>query len=102
MATYDIVIYGATGFTGRQAARYLANRAPDAKALRWAIAGRNREKLELVHSSLPSEVGLIVADGNEATAIDAMVAATRVVLTTAGPYASFGEPLLRACAMRGV
>src|SRR5262245_29756614 len=102
MATYDVVIYGATGFTGRQAARYFANRAPDAQSLRWAIAGRNREKLELVHRSLPSDVGLIVADAKDTTAIDALVASTRVVLTTAGPYAAFGEPLLRACATRGV
>jgi short subunit dehydrogenase-like uncharacterized protein len=102
MATYDVVIYGATGFTGRQAARYLANRAPDARSLRWAIAGRNREKLERLHRSLPSDVGLIVADAKDTTAIEALVASTRVVLTTAGPYAAFGEPLMRACAMRGV
>ncbi len=102
MATYDVVIYGATGFTGRQAARYFANHAPDAGTLRWAIAGRNREKLELVHRSLPPDVGLIVADAKDTTAIEALVASTRVVLTTAGPYAAFGEPLLRACATRGV
>jgi len=102
MTNYDVVIYGATGFTGRQAARYFANRAPDAAALRWAIAGRNREKLELIHRSLPPDVGVIVADAKDTTAIDSLVASTRVVLTTAGPYAAFGEPLLRACAARGV
>jgi short subunit dehydrogenase-like uncharacterized protein len=102
MATYDVVIYGATGFTGRQAARYFANRPAHSPPVRWAIAGRNREKLELVHRSLPPDVGLIVADANDTTALDALVTGTRVVLTTVGPYAVHGEPLLRACAARGV
>ena len=102
MKHWDIVVYGATGFTGRQAARYLARRLGADTDVRWAIGGRNREKLEALHHSLPSGVGLVVADAKDQTAIDALVAGTRVVLTTAGPYALYGEPLVTACAHQGV
>lgn len=102
MNTYDVVIYGATGLTGRQAARYFASGAGGNGALRWAIAGRDRQKLDAVHRGLPPAVGIIVADASDQAGIDRLVASTRVVLTTAGPYALHGEPLVRACARQGV
>ena len=102
MKTYDVVIFGATGLTGRQAARGFASGAGGNGALRWAIAGRDRQKLDAVHRGLPPAVGIIVADAGDQAGIDRLVASTRVVLTTAGPYALHGEPLVRACARQGV
>jgi short subunit dehydrogenase-like uncharacterized protein len=100
MPNYDIVVYGATGFTGRQAAEYLDDHA-DA-GLRWAIAGRNANKLAQVRADLRAQPDVIVADAEDTIAIEALVAKTRVVLTTAGPFARYGEALLRSCATQGV
>ena len=86
---YDVVLYGASGFTGRQTAAYFAAHAP--AGTRWAIAGRDRGRLEVVRASLGavgSSVGLFVADGGDQPALDRMVASTRVLLSTAGPFAT--------------
>ncbi len=99
-AKYDIVLYGATGFTGRQAADYMDRHAPD--GLRWAIAGRNPTTLGAVAQGLSRHAGIIVADSSEPSTVDAMVASTRVLLTTAGPYSLCGEPLVAVCARAGV
>lgn len=96
----DLILYGATGFTGRQAARWLAERAPP--GLRWAIAGRRREALDALAETLPAPVPVLVADGGDAPAIEALVARCRVVISTAGPYALHGEPLVAAAARQGV
>jgi short subunit dehydrogenase-like uncharacterized protein len=93
---FDIVLYGATGFVGRQAAEYLdAQRAK----LSFAIAGRDQAKLESVRSGLRKRrnVGLIVADAGDAKAIDAMAGRARVVLNTAGPFALYGDAVVDAC-----
>ncbi len=93
---FDVVLYGASGFTGRQTAEYFQKHAP--ANLRFAIAGRNQAKLEAVHRELglPPTVGVIAAD------ITAMVARARIVLTTAGPYTLYGAGIVRACAEAGV
>ena len=99
---FDLVVHGATGFTGRQAAVYVAEHAPE--GLRWAISGRSAEKLAAVQASLAAAghtVPVIVADSHDAVAIDALARRTRVVLTTVGPYAKFGTALLAACAAAG-
>jgi short subunit dehydrogenase-like uncharacterized protein len=90
----DLVLFGATGFTGRLAAAYLAEQP---HGLRWAIAGRNRGKLEAMASELPGEVGIVVADSGDAASIAAMAASTAVLATTAGPYAKYGTPVVDAC-----
>lgn len=96
---FDLVVFGATGFTGAQAARYIQRRGG---SLRWAIAGRSRSKLEAIHEALgDASVGVIVADSSDPSSIDAMVEQTRVVLTTVGPYARYGTPVLAACARLG-
>ncbi|HEX3690223.1 MAG TPA: saccharopine dehydrogenase NADP-binding domain-containing protein [Solirubrobacteraceae bacterium] len=95
---YDVVVFGATGFTGALTAEYLAAAAG---AGRWAIAGRSREKLEAVGRRLSTDVPLIVADVNDPTSIRAMAESTRVVITTVGPYIHYGEPLVAACAAAG-
>ena len=88
---FDVVLYGATGFTGRQTVRYFAEFAPP--DLKWAIAGRNLNKLQALKCGVP----VIVADSSDQTAIDAMVTRTRVLLTTAGPFALHGTGIVDAC-----
>lgn len=99
----DIVIYGATGFVGKLTAEYLAEAAAGGPA-RIALAGRSIDKLRAVRDALPataSEWPLIEADASSTVAIDAMARRTRVVVTTVGPYAKYGLPLVAACAEAG-
>lgn len=93
---WDIVVYGATGFTGRQTAAYLAEKAP--AELRLAIAGRNEAGLRALQQSLNRpNVGVICADSADPASVDAMVASARVLATTAGPFALYGTPVVEAC-----
>ena len=95
------MLYGATGFTGKQTAAYFAKQAPE--SVRWAIAGRDGARLEAVRSAIGRpDVGVIVADALDTTAIEAMVARTRVVLSTAGPFALYGDKLVETCVSFGV
>ncbi|HET9720387.1 MAG TPA: saccharopine dehydrogenase NADP-binding domain-containing protein [Solirubrobacteraceae bacterium] len=98
---YDVVLFGATGFTGGLTAEYLAAHAPP--GLRWALAGRNMAKLEAVRERLDgfSELPLLQADIAEAASMRAVASAARVVITTVGPYINYGEPLVAACAAAG-
>ncbi|WP_182379199.1 saccharopine dehydrogenase NADP-binding domain-containing protein [Nocardioides sp. WS12] len=102
---YDIVLFGATGFTGGLTADYLAANAP--KDLRWALAGRSQAKLEAVRSRLAgvnpalADLPLLVADATDAAALAEVVATTKVVATTVGPYIEYGGPLVAACAAAG-
>lgn len=100
MKRYDIILYGATGFTGKQVVAYFSKHAPI--AVRWAIAGRNQQKLEAVQADLDLAVDIIVADAQDTATIDDMVQQTAVILTTAGPYALYGTNLLANCAKHGV
>ncbi len=99
---FDIVLWGATGFVGRLVAEGLASRFPDG-GLRWAIGGRNQEKLEAVRSSLPtsSNIPIIVGDCNDIASLEAFVARTKVVCSVVGPYSKYGSELVKACARRG-
>ncbi len=102
---YDIVVFGATGFTGALTADYLAQAAP--AGLRWALAGRNRQKLERVRAQLVgsraelAELPLLSADVTDAASLRAVAQSTKVVITTVGPYIRYGEPLVAACAQAG-
>jgi short subunit dehydrogenase-like uncharacterized protein len=89
---YDIVLYGASGFTGRQTVEYCRQFAPP--GLRWAIAGRNRPKLDTVNSA---GVDVLVAHGEDDDALNRLAAQTRVVATTAGPFSLYGTKLVDAC-----
>jgi len=97
---YDIVLFGATGFTGALTAEYLARNA--GPGLRWALAGRNRAKLEAVRDriGLP-ELPLLHADVTDPASLTEIARQARVVATTVGPYVSYGEPLVAACADAG-
>ena len=97
---WDLVLYGASGFVGRQTAAYIARHGA---GLRWAVAGRNAGKLREVLAGLgpaAAEAGVIVADAHDAAALDALAAGTRVVLSSAGPYALYGSELVAACVRR--
>jgi short subunit dehydrogenase-like uncharacterized protein len=101
---FELILFGATGFTGRLVAEYLVKKRP---AIRWALAGRSRDKLERVRDELsamePSakELPLVVGDSQDRAAMEALARRTRVVCTTAGPYALYGSELLGACAEQG-
>ena len=92
---FDLILYGATGFTGRQAAAYLASRAEP--GLRWAIAGRDRDKLEALGIVAP----ILVAATDRPAELDALAARTRVVLNMAGPFKRYGDPIVAACLRAG-
>ena len=103
--TYDLVLLGATGFTGGLTAEYLAAHVP--AGTRWALAGRSRGKLEAVRDRLTrvapeaAALALLEADVTDAGSMRAVAEATRVVATTVGPYIRHGEPLVAACAATG-
>ncbi len=100
---FDLILFGATGFTGRLVAEYLhAAHGHDAN-LRWAIAGRSATRLAALRDELglPKDLPLLVADASDEKALAALVARTKAVITTVGPYQLYGEPLVRACAAAG-
>lgn len=105
MRTHDLVVFGATGFTGGLVARYLADRLRGTE-VRWAIAGRSRSKLEAVLAAIHekdagAKVAVIEASSDDRASLDRLAASTRVVLTTVGPYARLGVPLVEACVDAG-
>ena len=99
----DLIVFGATGFTGRLVAEFLQSACAGAGHLRWALAGRSAARLAAVRDAIgaPSTLPLIEADATDAAALHALARSTRVVLTTVGPYQLHGEPLLQACAAVG-
>lgn len=102
---YDLVLFGATGFTGQLTAEYLVRHG--GKTLKWALAGRSPEKLKAVRAQLAAidasagALDLLQADVDDTDALARMVRSTRVVITTVGPYVVHGEPLVAACAAAG-
>ena len=102
---YDIVLFGATGFTGELTAQYLASQGDS--NLTWAIAGRNRARLEQVRQGLAAinaacaDIDILLADAGDAAALKEVAAAASVIITTVGPYIRYGEALVAACAECG-
>jgi short subunit dehydrogenase-like uncharacterized protein len=102
---FEVVVFGASGFTGSLTAEYLAQHAPP--DLRWALAGRSTSKLESCRSRLAAinptsaDLALLVADVGDERSIAAVAQAAKVVITTVGPYSLYGEPLVAACASAG-
>jgi short subunit dehydrogenase-like uncharacterized protein len=99
----DVVLFGATGFTGRLVAEVLLARARAGAGFRWALAGRSAERLAAVRQAIgaPDDVPLLTADATDATALARLVRQTRVVITTVGPYTRHGTALATACAEAG-
>ncbi|MDB9926618.1 saccharopine dehydrogenase NADP-binding domain-containing protein [Hyphomicrobiales bacterium] len=91
---YDIVIYGATGFTGKLCAKYLSENTND---INWAIAGRNKEKLEDVKKEFSLDVDIFIAESNDEKALDNITQNTKVVLSTAGPFHRYSSNLVKSC-----
>ena len=101
---YDVIVYGATGFTGQLVAAYLTRQYGVGGDLNWAIAGRSETKLRSVRESLgdaATDLKLIVADSTDGAALAALAGQTRVVLSTVGPYALYGSELVAACVDAG-
>jgi short subunit dehydrogenase-like uncharacterized protein len=96
MDQVDLVVWGATGYTGRLVAGYVARHAP--AGFRWAVGGRDRAKLE----ALGFDAGIVVADAGDRRTLDPWVSRTRAVVTTVGPFAVHGTPLVESCVEHGI
>lgn len=92
---FDLVLYGATGFVGRQAVAYFREHAP--RDLRWAIAGRDPAKLQALGAGVP----ILIADAGDGDQLDDLVGSTRVLASTAGPFRLHSDPLVEACVRLG-
>lgn len=92
---FDLVLYGATGFVGRQAVAYLRKHAPE--GLRWAIAGRDATKLQALGAGVP----ILIANTGDRTGLEELVGSTRVLASTAGPFRLHSDPLVEACVRIG-
>ncbi|MEP7349182.1 MAG: saccharopine dehydrogenase NADP-binding domain-containing protein [Sphingorhabdus sp.] len=97
---FDIIVYGATGYTGRLVAEYLSKRSD---APKWAMAGRSLSKLAEVRNEIgaPADTPLVVADASDPASLDAMAKRAKVILTTVGPYQLYGNELVAACVANG-
>ena len=99
---YDVIIWGATGFTGRLVAEYINKQYGVDQSLRWAMAGRNMDKMSTVASELGiTGVDFIQADSHDRSSLDAMCAQAKVICTTVGPYAKYGTELVESCIANG-
>ena len=102
-AEFDIIVYGATGFTGRLVAEYLAQTYGVGGDVKWAMAGRSADKLAAVRDEIgaPRDTPLVVADASDPASVKAMVARAKAILTTVGPYQLYGSDLVAECAAQG-
>ncbi|MEQ1617368.1 MAG: saccharopine dehydrogenase NADP-binding domain-containing protein [Terricaulis sp.] len=100
---FDLIVYGASGFTGRLVAEYLLKVYGASGAVRWAVAGRDAEKLAAVMAGLgaPATLPALAANASDPASIEALAQRASVILTTVGPYQLYGEPLVAACARAG-
>ncbi len=99
---FDIILWGATGFTGQLVAEYLVARYGGAGDLHWALGGRNEKKLSELRERLEApELAIVLGDGDDAASLAEITAKARVICTTVGPYAQYGSKLVEACAKAG-
>ena len=100
---FDVVVYGATGFTGQLVAEYLTARYSHGDKIKWAMAGRSLSKLAAVRDVIgaPKDTPLIEAEAGDPNALRSLVGKTKLVLTTVGPYQLYGSELVAACANTG-
>ena len=95
---FDIIIWGASGFTGRLVAEYMLQKYGANGSVKWAMGGRNAEKLAGIQKDLGAEeIPLVIADSQKMDTLEGMVQRTKVICTTVGPYAQYGSPLVEAC-----
>jgi len=102
-AEFDLIVYGASGYTGRLVAEHLAKRYGVGGEVKWAMAGRSAAKLAEVRDEIgaPAETPLVVADASDAASLKAMVERAKAIVTTVGPYQLYGSELVAACAAAG-
>ena len=100
---FDVIVFGATGYTGKLVAEYMKDEYGDDESIKWAIAGRNMEKLMLVKNDLglKDEIEMIEVDSSDIDALNKMTSSTKCVLTTVGPYQLYGSDLVQSCASNG-
>ena len=100
---FDVVVYGATGFTGKLVVEYMLNQYANDESISWAMAGRSHEKLIAVRDSLgvSHDVALLTVDSNDESSVAEMVKQTKCVLTTVGPYQLYGPSIVEQCAANG-
>ena len=100
---FDVVVYGATGFTGKLVVEYMLNQYGNDESITWAMAGRSHEKLIAVRDALgvSHDVALLTVDSNDESSITEMVKQTKCVLTTVGPYQLYGPNIVKQCAANG-
>ena len=100
---FDVIVFGATGYTGKLVAEYMKDEYGDDENIKWAIAGRNMEKLMLVKNDLglKDEIEMIEVDSSDIDALNKMTCSTKCVLTTVGPYQLYGSDLVQSCASNG-
>ena len=101
--SFDVVIYGATGFTGKLVVEYMLNQYGNNESITWAMAGRSHEKLIAVRDSLgvSHDVPLLTVDSNDESSVAKMIKQTKCVLTTVGPYQLYGPSIVKQCASNG-
>lgn len=100
---FDVVVFGASGYTGKLVAEYIQSEYGENGSVKWAIAGRNREKLEGIREELglSADLSILEVDSNDQGSLNAMTSSTKCVLTTVGPYQLYGSNLVESCAKNG-
>lgn len=100
---FDVVVFGASGYTGKLVAEYIQSEYGENGSVKWAIAGRNREKLEGIREELglSADLSILEVDSNDQDSLNAMTSFTKCVLTTVGPYQLYGSNLVESCAKNG-
>ena len=100
---FDVVVFGASGYTGKLVAEYIQSEYGENGSVKWAIAGRNREKLEGIKEELglSADLSILEVDSNDQDSLNAMTSSTKCVLTTVGPYQLYGSNLVQSCAKNG-
>jgi short subunit dehydrogenase-like uncharacterized protein len=98
---FDVVVFGASGYTGKLVAEYIQSEYGENGSVKWAIAGRNREKLEGIREELGcADLSILEVDSNDQGSLNAMTSSTKCVLTTVGPYQLYGSNLVESCAKK--
>ena len=100
---FDLVVFGASGYTGKLVAEYIQNEYGRNQTLKWALAGRNKDKLADIKEdlNLESDLTILEVDSNDQESLDAMTSAAKCILTTVGPYQLYGSNLVESCAKNG-
>ncbi len=100
---FDVIVFGASGYTGKLVAEYMGKEYGNDKSIRWAIAGRNKDKLSSVKKdlNLNERVSIIEVDSTNKDSLDSMTSSAKCILTTVGPYQLYGSSLVQSCSENG-